>query len=51
MLNSVHKNNRGRKNREKDGRALHKLMNNDKYCKVWETLTNRIDLKVTRNTI
>ena len=43
------KKNRSRKNGEKDGKALYKLMNNAVYGKTIENLRNRIDVKLVSN--
>ena len=40
------KKNRSRKNRDKDGKALHKLVINAVYRKIMENLRNRIDVKL-----
>ena len=37
------------KNGEKDGKALHRLMNNAIYEKTMENLRNRIDVKLVNN--
>ena len=44
MLNSAHK-----KDREKDEKALHNLMNNVAYGKTMENMRNRIDVKLAIN--
>ena len=49
MLNSKNKNNRGRKNGDKDGKALYKLMKNAVYGKKMENLRNRIDVLLVSN--
>ena len=41
--------NRSRKNNEKDGKALYKLMNNAMYKKTMENLTNKIDVRLVNN--
>ena len=43
------KKNRSRKNGEKDGKALYKLMNNAVYGKTIQNLRNRIDVKLVSN--
>ena len=40
------KKNRSRKNNDKDGKALYKLMNNAMYGKEMENLRNRIDVEL-----
>ena len=37
------------KNNDKDGKALHKLMNSAIYEKTTENLRNRVDLKLVNN--
>ena len=39
------KKNRGRKNNDSDGKALHKLMNNDVYRATMENERNRVNVK------
>ena len=47
MLNSTHKKEKKqKKNGDKDGKALYKLMNNDAYGKTMEKLRNRTDVKI-----
>ena len=41
--------NRSRKNNEKDGKALYKLMNNAMYKKTMENLRNKIDVRIVNN--
>ena len=43
------KKNRNEKNSDKDGKALHKLMNNVVYEKAMENLRNRINIKLVSN--
>ena len=50
MLNSTKKKkNRSRKNGDKYGKALHKLMSNAVYGKTMENLRNRIAVKLVSN--
>ena len=50
MLNSIQKNNRIRKkNGDRDGKALYKLINNAVYDKAMENIRNRIDVKLKSN--
>ena len=49
MLNSRHKKNGSRKNGDKDGKALNKLIKNAAYGKAIENLRCRIDLKFVSN--
>ena len=50
MLNSMHKKRiEAEKNKDKDGKALYKLMNNAVYRKTTEKLRNRIDVKLLTN--
>ena len=49
MLNSRHKKNGSRKNGDKDGKALNKLIKNAAYVKTIENLRCRIDLKFVSN--
>ena len=49
MLNSRHKKNGSRKNGDKDGKALNKLIKNVAYGKAIENLRCRIDLKFVSN--
>ena len=49
MLNSTQKKNGSRKDGDKDGKALHKLMNHAAYRKTMENLRNRIDVKLVSN--
>ena len=46
---NTHKKNRSRKNGDKDGKKLYKLMNNPAYGKTTENLRNRIDVKIVSN--
>ena len=48
MLNSTQKKNRSRKNRDKDVKALYKLMK-DAVHKKKENLRNRINVKLVSN--
>ena len=43
------KKNRTRKNGNKDGKVLNKLMNNTKYRKTMENVRNRINLRLQNN--
>ena len=49
MLNSRHKKNGSRKNGDKDGKGLNKLIKNAAYGKAIENLRCRIDLKFVSN--
>ena len=50
MLNSTQKKRiETGKNRDKYGKALHKLMNNAVYGKTMENLRSRIDVKLVSN--
>ena len=49
MSNSVHKKTEAEKNGDKDGKTLHKLMNNAVYGKTIESLTNRVDVRIVIN--
>ena len=49
MLNSTRKKEQKQKNDDKDGKVLHKLVNNAEYEKTMENLRNRIDLKLVSN--
>ena len=49
MLNSTRKKEQKQKNDDKDGKVLHKLVNNAEYGKTMENLRNRIDLKLVSN--
>ena len=49
MSNSTHKKNRSRKNGDKDGKVLCKLMNNAEYGKTMENLGNRISVRLVSN--
>ena len=49
MLNSTRKKEQKQKNDDKDGKVLHKLVNNAEYGKTIENLRNRIDLKLVSN--
>ena len=46
MLNLRHKKIEAEKNREKDGKTLHKLMNDDVFGKTMEKLVNRNDVRL-----
>ena len=43
------KNNKSRKNNEKDGETLFKLMNHSTYGKTMENVRNRIEVKLVNN--
>ena len=50
MSNLIHKKSiKAEKNREKDGKALYKVMNNVLYGKTTENLRNRIDVGLVSN--
>ena len=48
-MNSTQKENRSRKNNDKDGKALYKLIENAIYGKTMENLRNKIDVKLINN--
>ena len=49
MLNSTNKKIEAEKNGDKDGKALHKLVNNALYGKRMENSRNRINVKLVSN--
>ena len=49
MLNSTNKKIEAEKNGDKDGKALHKLVNNAVYGKRMENSRNRINVKLVNN--
>ena len=49
MLNLTQKKNKSRKNSDKDGKVLQKLMNNVVYGKTMENFRNRIDVRQVSN--
>ena len=50
MLNPIHKNKqKQKKNGDKDGKSLYKLINNALYGKIMEKLKNRIDVNFVSN--
>ena len=48
-MNSTQKKNKSRKNKDKDRKALYKLMNNAIYGKTMENLRNTIDANLVNN--
>ena len=48
-MNSTYKRIEAEKNVDKDGKALHKLINNAIYGKTIKNLRNRIDVKLINN--
>ena len=49
MSNSIHKKIEAEKNGDKDGNALHKLMNIAVYGKTMENWTNRTEVRIVSN--
>ena len=49
MSNLTQKKNRTQKNCDKDGKSLHKLLNNSLCAKTMENLRNRIYVKLVNN--
>ena len=49
MLNLIQKSNKSKKNINKDGKALYKLLNNVAHDKTMENMRNRIDVRLVSN--
>ena len=50
MLNSIHKKEqKPKKNEDKNGKALYKLLNNDAFGKTMENWRNKIDVRIVNN--